>query len=125
MIEIKELGKYVTDDILNKLFWEREDKVKLLEEKEKQNEIFTYDKKCDEDIQIALNNLPNCFEETSRRIKESVAEKIFSQEDIQTYFYEKFYKVGFCDGISLILECVNKKEQTLCEDTSNSLENKF
>lgn len=125
MITLKTLESYITDDILDELFFEREDKIYDLEEIEKQKEIFTNDKQCNEKLQIALNNLPDCLEEVSKGIKESVAKKVQAQNEILAYFYEKFYKVGFCDGMSLILKCVNKKEQTLCEDAFNSSENKF
>lgn len=109
MIEIKDLKNYITDDILNELFLNREDKIHEFEEKEKQKKIFINNKLCSENLQIALYNLPDCFEEVSRMINKAVDEKIQAQNEILGYFCEKFYKIGFQDGISLIFDCLNKK----------------
>ena len=64
---------------------------------------------CNDNLQIALNNLPDCFEEVSKQINKSVDEEVQAQKDILGYFCEKFYKIGFQDAISLIFDCLNKK----------------
>lgn len=109
MIERKDLKSYITDDILNELFFNRKNKIHELEEKESCKEIFINNKICNDNLQIALNNLPDCFEEVSKQINKSVDEKVQAQKDILGYFCEKFYKIGFQDAISLIFDCLNKK----------------
>lgn len=111
MITLEKLESYITDDILNELFLEREDKIHDMENIEEQEKIFENDRKCNEKLRIALENLPECFEETSKEIKKCVEEKVKSQNEILAFLYEKFYKVGFGDGISLILESLNTKNQ--------------
>lgn len=106
MITLKNIETYITDDILNQLFLERKNKIHNIEEQKK---IFTNDREYSEKLEIALNNLPDCLEETSKGIRKSVEEKIQSQSKILTFFYEKFYKVGFCDGMKFILENQNHK----------------
>ena len=69
MITIETLKDYIEDDILNELFLEREDKIHELKEHEKQKEIFINNRICSENLQIALGNLPDCFEEVSKQIK--------------------------------------------------------
>lgn len=90
MIEIKDLKNYMTDDILNELFLKREDKIHKIEEKEKQKEIFINNKRSSEDLEIALSNLPDCFEEVSRMINKAVDEKVQAQNEVLGYFCEKY-----------------------------------
>lgn len=107
MITLKNIESYITDDLLNELFLERENKIHDIENIEEQKKIFKNDKECNEKLKIALKNLPDCFEETSKGIRKSVEEKVQSQNEILAFFYEKFYKVGFCDGMKFILENKN------------------
>lgn len=109
MIEIKDLKDYMSDDILNELFLNREDKIHELKEIEKEKAIFINNKICSYNLQIALDNLPDCFEKVSKQINKSVDKKIQAQNEVLGYFCEKFYKIGFQDGISLIFDCLNKK----------------
>lgn len=111
MIEIKDLKNYMTDDILNELFLKREDKIHKIEEKEKQKEIFINNKRSSEDLEIALSNLPDCFEEVSRMINKAVDEKVQAQNEVLGYFCEKFYKIGFQDSISLIFGCLKQTHE--------------
>lgn len=107
MITLKSIESYITDDILNELFLERENKIHDIEDIEEQKKILKKDRECNEKLKRALNNLPDCFEETSKGIRKSVEEKVQSQNEILAFFYEKFYKVGFCDGMKFILENKN------------------
>ena len=109
MITLKNIETYISDDILNQLFLERKNKIHDMEDIEEQKKRFTDDREYSEKLEIALNNLPDCLEETSKRIRKSVEEKVQSQNEILTFFYEKFYKVGFCDGMKFILENKNYK----------------
>lgn len=111
MITIETLKDYIEDDILNELFLEREDKIHELKENEKQKEIFINNKICSENLQIALDNLPDCFEEVSKQINKRVDEKVQAQNEILGYFCEKFYKIGFQDGISLIFGCLKQNHE--------------
>lgn len=109
MINIETLKDYIDDDILNELFLKREDKIHELKENEKRKEIFINNRLCSDNLQIALNNLPDCFDEVSRQINKRVDEKVQAQNEILGYLCEKFYKIGFQDGISLIFDCLNGK----------------
>lgn len=109
MITLKNIENYITDDVLNELFLERENKIHDIEDIVEQKRIFINDRKCNEKLKIALNNLPDCFEETRKEIQNRVEEKIQGQNEILAFFYEKFYKVGFCDGMKFILESKNNK----------------
>ena len=90
MITLKNIETYITDDILNQLFLERKNKIHDIE---KQKQILANDREYSEKLEIALNNLPNCFEETSKRIRKSVEEKIQSQNEILTLLSEITLKI--------------------------------
>ena len=54
------------------------------------------------DLQIALSNLPNCFEEVCNNIKECVNKKIDGERELTGYYTKKYYEAGFSDAVKLI-----------------------
>lgn len=60
-------------------------------------------KKAYEDINIAINNIPNVFVKTQKMIRNSIENYLEILNAIESYEGEKFYKCGFCDGINIKL----------------------
>ena len=50
----------------------------------------------------SLNELP---EETKKSIKEKADKYIDTNNFMHYYFYSKYYKLGFCECMKLILDC--------------------
>jgi len=127
MIKIEDLRSYISNDKLNDIFLQKEEKLYNVEinDNKVNSEIFNINKVNTQKLEWAIRNIPDGFVETIKNLRKCIEEKLQSERDVGAYYNEKFYKVGFCDGLSLILECVNKEKLMLCEDTSDSSENKF
>ena len=52
-------------------------------------------------IDIAIDNIPDLFIESKKYIRESIEKYLEIANEIVGYENEKFYKAGFCDGMSL------------------------
>jgi len=109
MIKIEELEHYISDDILNSIFNEREEdihntkiKVSELEEIKKDNTM-TYEKLIE-----VIKNLPPHFKNCRESIFKALDQYSERENLIQSFNNEKFYKVGFCDGIKMIIDIYNK-----------------
>lgn len=99
--------------ILDLFFSQREDKIYQSTENEKellQKKSEDYSK-----IYIALDNIPEVFEETRKGIETNIETYIDTLSSVQAMENEKFYKTGFSDAIKLITDC-------LCKSADNEKE---
>ena len=107
MLKIKDIEKYIDDDIINIIFREREEELYSRKENQYDAEVIgikedypvDYDK-----LLVTINNLSPHFNNTREGII-AVLESYLTRENlIMAHDNEKFYKIGFCDGIRIILE---------------------
>lgn len=109
MIKIAELENYISDNILDSIFIEREEdiystKVKMIELEEiKKNNTMTY-----EEVQTIIKKLPTYAKDCKENILEALEQYSERQNLIQSFDNEKFYKAGFCDGMKMIIDIYNK-----------------
>lgn len=103
MLEINENEK---DKILDKLYNARNVELWRLTEKEKDEnkEIITNNEINNKDLQIALNNLPDCLKEVSDNIRECVNKKIEGERELTGCYTKKYYQAGFSDAVKLMLK---------------------
>lgn len=112
MIKLVELENYISDNIVDSIFKEREEKIyntkiKMTELEEiKNNNTMTHEKM----IEI-IRNLPPYFKNCRENILEALEQYSERQNLIQSFDNEKFYKVGFCDGIKMILDILKKEKE--------------
>ena len=97
--------------IMENLYRSREDSLYALnsEDKIKLGKLFSEKKIKDEQLTIAISNIPNVFTETTKNLKKAIEEKVEILMEISSYDNEKFYKAGFSDAINLIMECKNNE----------------
>lgn len=111
MLKIKDIEKYIDDEILNSIFVEREEE--LYAERENESEdIIAIKEKYDMDYEKLINkikNLPPHFNNTREGIIKALDEYMIRENLIMVHYNEKFYKAGFCDGIRVILENFKNK----------------
>lgn len=111
MVSIEEINKYVSDDILASIFEEREDEIYSIKvknpelEKIKEEYTMTYSR-----FQDIIKNLPPHFKNCREDILSALEEYSNREGLIQSFDNEKFYKVGFCDGIKLMID-INKRKK--------------
>ena len=108
-MEIVDIQKYVNDNMLDNIYKEREDTISEVNEEDKE-ELAKIKEKYPIDYEKLLeyiNNLPPQFNNIRENLLNSI--DIYSMRDnlISAYHNEKFYKIGFCDGIRTIIESVN------------------
>lgn len=98
-----------TQCILNEFYKSRENEISTIEEKDKQNleKLLLERKQKNEQLEIAISNIPEAFTEIINNIKIRINEKLEIEHDIDGYYGEKAYKTGFSDAIKLIMECKN------------------
>lgn len=110
MSKIAELEDYISDDILDNIFTEREEdvhntKIKVSELKKiKKDNTMTYEK-----LIGVIKNLPPHFKNCRESILNALEQYSERENLIQSFDNEKFYKVGFCDGVNMILDIFNKR----------------
>lgn len=109
MANIEEIEKYISDDILSLIFEQKENDIyklvidsKELEQLKRENTM-TY-----EHFQEIIKNLPPYFKSCRENILKALEEYTNREKVLQVLNNENFYKVGFCDGIKLMLD-INKQ----------------
>lgn len=98
-------------DILNKLFNQRENEIYNIRSNERKVISQNYTEY--NNIFVAINNIPNGFTETKTNIQSSITKYLEKLNELQGIENEKFYKEGFSDAISLILNCCEKNKKIL------------
>ena len=112
MVKIRDLENILSDNLLNDIYEQRCEKISTITKEDGKNikDLLEDKNKAYEFIDIAINNVPNAFVETRKMIKESVEGYLNVLNLIVSYENEKFYKCGFCDGIS-VKSIKNDKEK--------------
>lgn len=113
MVKIKDIEKYIEDEMINIIFREREEGLYSRKENQDDAELISikedypvdYDK-----LLVAINNLPPHFNNTREGIIEALESYLTRENLIMTHNNEKFYKIGFCDGIRTILENIKNSK---------------
>lgn len=105
-MDIKDIEKYIDDDIVNTIYREREDTISGINEEDK-GEIAKIKEKYPVDYEKLLdyiNNLPPYFKNIRETILNAIDIYSMRENLLSAYENEKFYKIGFCDGIRTIIE---------------------
>lgn len=113
MLKIKDIEKYIDDEMINIIFREREEELYSRKGKLDDAEIrnikedypVDYDK-----VLETINNLPPHFNNTKEGIIETLESYLTRENLIMAHDNEKFYKIGFCDGIRTILENIKNSK---------------
>ena len=113
MLKIKDIEKYIDDEMINIIFREREEELYSRKGKLDDAEIRSikedypvdYDK-----LLVEINNLPSHFNNTKEGIIEALESYLTRENLIMAHDNEKFYKIGFCDGIRTILENIKNSK---------------
>lgn len=105
MVKINDLSGVLDDDLLDIIYEERCEKLSEITIVDRKNidSLLEKKKKAYEDINIAINNIPNVFVKTQKMIKNSIENYLEILNAIGSYEGEKFYKCGLCDGINIKL----------------------
>lgn len=106
---------FMNNSLLDTIYREREDSLyqhtntdtENIKEINKNNPI-TY-----EDLLVAIKNLPPHFNNTREFILERLEGYLKRQNSLTAYDNEKFYKSGFCDGVQLVLEALEKGKKII------------
>lgn len=114
MFKMEEVKKYIDDDMLELIFREREEEI--YQEKNKENidvkKIKENNKTNYEQLLKIIKEIPKEFKEIQEKIIEALGKYVARENLIMAYDNEKFYKIGFCDGIRTIIEnTTNKKSK--------------
>lgn len=113
MIGIKDIREYIDDEMVDVIFRKREEELYSKKGKVEDTEIKSikedypvdYDK-----LLVAINNLPPHFNNTREGIIETLESYLTRENLIMAHDNEKFYKIGFCDGIRIILESIKNSK---------------
>lgn len=113
MLKIKDIEKYIDDEMINIIFREREEelysrKVKI-DDAEIRNIKEDYPVDYDKLLET-INSLPPHFNNTKEGIIETLESYLTRENLIMAHDNEKFYKIGFCDGIRTILENIKNSK---------------
>jgi hypothetical protein len=109
------MADFMNNSLLDTIYKEREDSLyqntntdtENIKEINKNNPI-TY-----EDLLVAIKNLPPHFNNTREFILERLEGYLKRQNSLTAYDNEKFYKSGFCDGVQLVLEALEKGKKII------------
>ncbi len=93
--------------VLNEFYKSRENEISTLTEvdKKKLESLFWERKQKNEELEIAISNIPEALTETINNLKNKIQEKLEVEHNIDNYYTERAYKSGFSDAIKLIMEC--------------------
>lgn len=113
MLKIKDIEKYIDDDIVDTIFKAREEELYSKKGKSDDTEIKSIKEDYPVDynkLLVAINNLPPHFNNTREGIIEALESYLTRENLIMAHDNEKFYKIGFCDGIRIILESIKNSK---------------
>lgn len=94
--------------ILKEFYKDRENEIAKLEEEDKQKlkNLLLERKQKNEQLELAISNIPKAFSEVINNIKVKIEEKLEIEHNIDGYYNEKSYITVFSDAIKLVLECM-------------------
>ena len=94
----------MNNNILDFIFDARSEELAKLTEEDK--EFLNSPKyNIDNDYEKFINSLNELPEEIKKSIKEKFDKCIDTNNFMHYYFYSKYYKLGFCECMKLILDC--------------------
>ncbi len=113
MLKIKDIEKYIDDDMLDTIFKEKEEELynekELNEDSEiskiKEEYFVNYDR-----LLVAIKNLSPRFHNTREEIIKALESYTMREILIMAYDNEKFYKARFCNGLRTILESIKNSK---------------
>lgn len=116
MFKTESIKNYIKDDILTTLFQSREDEIveNHIEQEENLKEIY---KKHPTSYQMVIDEIEKLDGEKASKIKNMLKDYLVRNDLSRSYENEKFYKVGFVDGVRLIEENKIKEKSNQIEDT--------
>lgn len=91
----------ISDDILNDWFIFREDTVLAYTDSEDRKHTIEFD----EISELILKNIPKQNRKSVQKQLNALDDNLM---DYISYWQEKYYRNGFCDGIELIVGCFDK-----------------
>ncbi|MBO5348441.1 MAG: hypothetical protein J6A89_01280 [Clostridia bacterium] len=99
------------ESLLSFLYKEREFDILTLEKNDKKNlkELLKDRDIKNKQLEIAVNNIPNGFENIINNLEKAIQEKLEIENSINGYFSEKAYKEGFFDAIKCIMRCIDNE----------------
>lgn len=109
-MNIKDIEKYINDNMLNTIYKEREDTISEIKEEDKE-EISIIKEKYPIDYERLLEyikNIPPHFKNIREDILNAIDIYSMRENLLSAHENEKFYKIGFCDGIRTIIENLSK-----------------
>lgn len=106
MLNKKELSSFQKDSVIEEWFNSRSEELYILNDVDKEK-IAQITKGIDtyEEVEKQIRTLPK--EYNSEKILDDIEIHCNKLVNIGSYENEKFYKVGFMDGINLIIECID------------------
>lgn len=105
-MNIKDIEKYINDTMLDTIYKEREDSISQIKEENK-DELYKIKERYPVDYEKLLdyiNNIPPYFKNIRETILQAVDIYSMRENLLSAYENEKFYKIGFCDGVRTIIE---------------------
>lgn len=105
-LKIRDIEEYINDNLLDDIFKSREDSIYQRNKKEI-NEICKIKERYPIDYEQLLNcikNIPPHFNNIRNNIIDALDTYSMRENLLTGYDNEKFYKIGFCDGIRIMLE---------------------
>lgn len=107
-MEIADIEKYINDKMIDNIYAQREDTICERSKKDKENiskikEQYPIDY---EQFVEHIKNIPPAFNNTREDILYALGIYSMRENLIASYDNEKFYKIGFCDGIRTIIESI-------------------
>lgn len=112
MRKVKNMEKYINNSMLDNIYKQRKENLYSLtnydvEEKKKIEKEYPVNYTL---LELAVKNLPPHFKNCREYILDNL-EIYVNRENLLSYYEnEKFYKVGFCDGVRMILEIMGNKD---------------
>lgn len=107
MITKNDIENYIDDSILDTIFREREEELFCTTKSKEDTQINEIKKEYTTDYQklmLIIKNLPPHFHNIRENIVKALEDYRIREDLLAAYDNEKFYKIGFCDGIKLMLE---------------------
>lgn len=107
MITKNDIENYIDDSILDSIFREREEELYYTTKSKEDTKIKEIKKQYTTDYQklmLTIKNLPSHFHNIREDIIKALEDYRIREDLLVAYDNEKFYKIGVCDGIGLILE---------------------
>ena len=104
-------SKITQNEMLDLIYREREDSLYQYDEEDEEvvKKITNKNPTTYEDLLTAIKNLPPHFKNTREFIIGKLEKYMERQNNLCAYDNEKFYKIGFCDGVRMMIEILQNE----------------